>query len=294
MTQPTSLDGMAELLDSGEYSDMSVTCKQKVFKVHKAVVCTRSNFFRNAMKNGTFKESETGNIDLSDDDPLAVEAVLRFVYQGSYSSLAKGNKDAMILHARVYNLAEMYAIKSLKTMAATELEKLAETDFKLPALPLAIKEIYENCQVDDKTLRDIVVRVVLSNYDSLLKPSAGNFESMKLTELGDFAADILHAKCTGSDIEESAKDKDMVDFLCPSGCKEWRIDMSNASAFFKNHKSCPGCQGDIIAIFRSRKAMHKFKCRACHGYLGCSRSTAILVGHRCPSCRIEGSFDLVY
>ncbi|KAE9984456.1 hypothetical protein EG328_008755 [Venturia inaequalis] len=234
MTQPALTEGMPELLDSGEYSDMSVTCRQKVFKVHKAVVCTRSNFFRNAMKNGTFKESETGNIDLSDDDPLAVEAVLRFVYQGSYSSLAKGNKDAMILHARVYNLAEMYAIKNLKTVAATEFEKLAKTDFKLPALPLAIKEIYENCEVDDKTLRDIVVRVVLSNYDSLLKPSAGNFETMKLTEMGDFAADILHAKCTGSDIGESAKDKDMVKFLCPEICGVWRVDLSKASAYFKS------------------------------------------------------------
>ncbi|TID23405.1 Leptomycin B resistance protein pmd1 [Venturia nashicola] len=212
MSELTSMEGIADLLDSGEYSDMSITCKQKVFKVHKAIVCTRSSFFRNAMKNGTFTESESGNIDVSDDDPLAVEAVLRFVYQGSYSSLAENNKDAMILHTQVYNLAEMYAIKNLKTVAAAEFEKLAKKDFKLPTLPLAIKEIYENCPADDKTLRDIATRIVLSNYDSLLKPTKGDFENTKLMELGDFGRDLLHAKLTRSDLGDSGKVNELVHF----------------------------------------------------------------------------------
>lgn len=76
----------------------------------------------------------------------------------------------MILHTRVYNLAEMYAMKNLKTVAAAELEMLAKKDLKLSAFPLAIKEIHDNGPANDTTLRSITVGVVLAHYDSVLKP----------------------------------------------------------------------------------------------------------------------------
>ncbi|QDS69510.1 hypothetical protein FKW77_007081 [Venturia effusa] len=260
--------GAALLLDSGEYSDMSVTCKQKTFKVHKAVVCTRSRFFRNAMKNGTFKvsdegnlhpstlllhflrqsnetESETGKIDLSDDDPLAVEAVLRFVYQGSYSALAKDKEDAMVLHTRVYNLADMYDIKNLKAVAASEFKKLANKNFKLPAFPLAIKEIYENCPADDKTLRDIVIQIVLDHYNILLEPNGGDFASIKMTDLGDFAKDLLHPKVPKTDVGQFGKIQDVFDFFCEDQDFIWRVDLSGASEEFKKSMECPTCD-DIL------------------------------------------------
>lgn len=36
------------LLLSGEYSDFTITCQGDTYKVHKAVVCARSGFFKRA------------------------------------------------------------------------------------------------------------------------------------------------------------------------------------------------------------------------------------------------------
>jgi len=39
-------------LTSGEYSDLAIKCGDDVYKVHKLIVCTRSEFFACAMKFG--------------------------------------------------------------------------------------------------------------------------------------------------------------------------------------------------------------------------------------------------
>lgn len=198
----------------------------------------------------------------------------------------------MILHVRVYNLAEMYAIKDLKPIATAEFEKLAKADFKLPAFPLAIKEIYESCPADDKTLRDAVVRVVLSNYDSLLKPNEGNFETMKLIELGDFAADLLYAKCTRSDIGDSAKGKDVVEFICRGSCGLWRIDSSKLSACFNELTQCPRCGVQyMLPLSATQIYMPRHKCRACGECLGSANADGQYL--QCPSCDFKSTFDRI-
>lgn len=60
------------LLDSGKYSDLTITCGSKSYPVHRALLATRSSFFDGACRN-PFRESETGIIDLTEDDPEAVE-----------------------------------------------------------------------------------------------------------------------------------------------------------------------------------------------------------------------------
>lgn len=45
------------MLDTGLYSDLTLRCGSKDFKVHKAVVCAQSEFFANACKPEGFKVS---------------------------------------------------------------------------------------------------------------------------------------------------------------------------------------------------------------------------------------------
>lgn len=63
------------LFQLGKYSDLKITCGMKQYAVHKAIVCSRSSFFDGACSN-RFREAESGMIDLSGDDPEAVDHMI--------------------------------------------------------------------------------------------------------------------------------------------------------------------------------------------------------------------------
>jgi hypothetical protein len=52
--------------------DLVIILSKETIKVHKAILCSRSDFFRVACKKSTFKEGEESVIDLSadDEDPI--------------------------------------------------------------------------------------------------------------------------------------------------------------------------------------------------------------------------------
>ncbi|KAL2150556.1 hypothetical protein VTH82DRAFT_7119 [Thermothelomyces myriococcoides] len=75
---------LSGLLTSGKFSDMTVLCGGRTFKVHRAIVCTQSPFFDKAITGG-FAESTTNVVELPDDDPYIFERFLQFLYTGNYN-----------------------------------------------------------------------------------------------------------------------------------------------------------------------------------------------------------------
>lgn len=63
------------MFESGKYSDLTIICGPKSYPVHRALLASRSSFFEGACNN-PFQESETGRVDLTHDDPDAVEYML--------------------------------------------------------------------------------------------------------------------------------------------------------------------------------------------------------------------------
>ncbi|KAF4946277.1 hypothetical protein FGADI_11303 [Fusarium gaditjirri] len=88
---------LGNLLKTGDYSDFVIICGQSCHKVHKAIICSRSHFFKAACGSG-FKEAQTGEIKLPDDDPFAVSMMIEYLYLQTYTiprdlSLAQKDQD---------------------------------------------------------------------------------------------------------------------------------------------------------------------------------------------------------
>ncbi|KAH6715823.1 hypothetical protein BKA61DRAFT_334093 [Leptodontidium sp. MPI-SDFR-AT-0119] len=109
------LDSIARCFDTEDYSDLTVKCRDRSWKVHRLIVCSQSKVLHAACTAG-FKEAYTGIIDLDDDDPAPVEVMLKYFYTGKYNEPINESGD---LHLRLqvqvltYNLADKYDVPTL-------------------------------------------------------------------------------------------------------------------------------------------------------------------------------------
>ncbi|KAF2135028.1 hypothetical protein P153DRAFT_279199 [Dothidotthia symphoricarpi CBS 119687] len=76
---------LASLFECGKYSDLTIVCGGKRYPVHRALIATRSSFFEGACRN-SFREADTGVIDLTEDDASAVEHMVHYFYHLDYLS----------------------------------------------------------------------------------------------------------------------------------------------------------------------------------------------------------------
>ncbi|KAL5114352.1 hypothetical protein ACEQ8H_007742 [Pleosporales sp. CAS-2024a] len=74
---------MASLFCNPKFSDLTIVCGAKSYPVHRVLLATRSTFFQGACRN-PFLESETGIINLSEDDAEAVEHMIHYFYHMDY------------------------------------------------------------------------------------------------------------------------------------------------------------------------------------------------------------------
>ncbi|KAF5709422.1 hypothetical protein FMUND_10115 [Fusarium mundagurra] len=94
-TQSAQSKALVNLLKTGDYSDLTITCGEDQYHVHKALICPRSKFFKAAC-DGKFKVCE---IDLPDDDPAAVRMMIEYLYHDTYVpavTIIHRNRDSTI------------------------------------------------------------------------------------------------------------------------------------------------------------------------------------------------------
>ncbi|KFA75611.1 hypothetical protein S40288_04474 [Stachybotrys chartarum IBT 40288] len=76
---------MADLLVTGDFSDLKITSHGRTFDVHRAVVCPQSSFMAAAIKGG-FEEFATGIIQIEKYSLTGVKKMLQYLYVGDYDS----------------------------------------------------------------------------------------------------------------------------------------------------------------------------------------------------------------
>ncbi|KAI6758241.1 hypothetical protein HG530_010481 [Fusarium avenaceum] len=86
---------ISELFKTGDYSDLTIVCGDDRYKVHKAVVCPRSPFFKKAC-DGNVEESQTNEVKLPDDDPVAVRMMIEYLYRHTYTPPLTNAHDSTI------------------------------------------------------------------------------------------------------------------------------------------------------------------------------------------------------
>jgi len=78
-----------QFLSTGDFSDFTIVCGDREFKVHRVVLCAQSRYFRAACKEESFKEGTSRRLELQ-EDPEVFEGVLSFLYTGDYKIPGNG------------------------------------------------------------------------------------------------------------------------------------------------------------------------------------------------------------
>ncbi|KAK0609750.1 hypothetical protein B0T17DRAFT_512582 [Bombardia bombarda] len=81
------MQSLHQLFEKGSYSDLIVKCGDDVYKVHKAILCSRSVYFQKACDNMAFQEAQTGVIDFEVEEPVhpvAVKLTMHYLYHLDY------------------------------------------------------------------------------------------------------------------------------------------------------------------------------------------------------------------
>ncbi|KAJ5737406.1 uncharacterized protein N7483_002531, partial [Penicillium malachiteum] len=130
-------------LETGKYSDLTLSCQGEEFTVHSMVLCNQSGFFEKAL-SGQFQESQSRVINLPEDDPDIVKKMLDFCYRGDYldnledgtaenaastscapceeSSLTGVSLAPETINIHVYLIADKYLIDRLTVVSQQKLQ----------------------------------------------------------------------------------------------------------------------------------------------------------------------------
>ncbi|KAF2094466.1 hypothetical protein NA57DRAFT_60508 [Rhizodiscina lignyota] len=261
--------GIRFFFNTGEFSDLTVRCKGRSWKVHKIIVASKSVFFRNALNNG-FHESNSNELDLSEDnDPDVIEQMLACMYEEDehmyerYLDERPSSLSLLTFLAGLTGVADKYDIPKLGEAAAWEFRVriLEDRDaFCMEELFCNVSAIYVALPETDRRLRDPFMTAIMREYALLRSHEAaagcqdvalaGLVEAVK--QRADFAADIVDAFNRGivEKIRPKVETRGYVGIAChecgreygltPAEAKErvfWTYRRKTQNLIFK----CDGC-----------------------------------------------------
>ncbi|KAG7002068.1 hypothetical protein G7Y79_00029g063640 [Physcia stellaris] len=210
--QPYFKGNKYKLLISEDQADLTLTCGDRVWNVHQAILCPQSGFFRAACKEGfkvnqrnlmirmleKFQESQTKMISLVEDEPIDIWAMLLCVYVGFYSGLYHRTIDQdsnihvslglssyedphriLFGAVKLYTLGDKYDIPVMRKGACAFLERYLES-----AMENTKEDNEEHSPLDFATVYRVICNITPTN-DKGLRIS---FARMCAKHIGDMVA----------------------------------------------------------------------------------------------------------
>ncbi|KAG8529533.1 uncharacterized protein KY384_006170 [Bacidia gigantensis] len=174
-------EGLTQLLESGESTDLIVRTALRHIPVHKLIVCAQSPVLKAICTSG-FKETSSNIIDLTDDKSESIERLVHFFYDGHYYVTEEGPGTVgevelnLSEHIEMYALADKYDIDGLKKAAiqgykmtldlATGRETIRQNIRK--ALLTTLAKVFESTPDSSRGLRDAAIMHIISFADDVV------------------------------------------------------------------------------------------------------------------------------
>ncbi|MCJ1398716.1 hypothetical protein MMC11_001917 [Xylographa trunciseda] len=205
-TEP-SHDGLHKLLNNSDYSDFTVKCGAKTWRIHRAIVCSRSKYFKKVC-DGDFKvrlsppvvsaskivpkEAREAILTLEDEDPDLIEEMLVYLYTMQYPQTPSGLRKAkdMVLDAKMYGIADKYDLPDMKQKVLKAFEPLLALYPSDPLFTEAATYVYRMTIDTDRGLRDLVKGLVWGNRTTMI--TRKDVQECIMHNEG-FKDDVMHA-----------------------------------------------------------------------------------------------------
>ncbi|KAL8870252.1 MAG: hypothetical protein Q9174_003662 [Haloplaca sp. 1 TL-2023] len=164
---------------SEDYHDLIISCEGRQWKVHRVV------------------EGETQSIDLKEEDPDLIEALVDYLYSFDYEdrrqaqpSLQSSASKTLSINANMYIVGDRYNLRELKDLARQKFQTALSKSWDKENLPDVIRTIYDNTLSSDRGLRDCLIPILQSQKTVLRAREA----FMQLVSChGEFAIDLIDA-----------------------------------------------------------------------------------------------------
>ncbi|CZR56348.1 uncharacterized protein PAC_06236 [Phialocephala subalpina] len=214
------LSSIKGLLESERYADLILRCNGETFRVHCAVVCTRSPFLTRAAELQQFKEASLREIDLSADELPTIRAMIRYLYTDDYPDDAGKQDDCaslasictpedededvatplpivadpafpLLFNVKMYIAGNKFSIPGLKTLATNKYRACVTEHWDSPIFSEAATHLWTKTNYPlaaDRQLRDVVVEAAFKHLTHFLKRD--EFVDLMKSH-GDFGLDIV-------------------------------------------------------------------------------------------------------
>ncbi|KLO89442.1 uncharacterized protein LW93_1501 [Fusarium fujikuroi] len=175
--QPHSV--LMHLLQSGEYSDFKMVCKDREFKLHQMIVCPQSPVISAAL-NGGFEETTSKVITVNEFSVRTVQYMVAFLYGSDYrlapeperkpaqhgqgekreeGEIVSGDEELskvlpppsqkiaaqtvyqIVSHLRVNAIADYYGIAKLAKLSTSKIENILKKEMDFHIIPQIIAEM---------------------------------------------------------------------------------------------------------------------------------------------------------
>ncbi|GIZ36648.1 hypothetical protein CKM354_000011700 [Cercospora kikuchii] len=116
----------SDLFNQPTFSDVIISFSGRRIYCHKLILCSKSEYFKKLCDpDSGFSESTQKVIQLRDDDPDAVEHVLRYIYTAEHKSDQDENWK---LQLQITNSAHKYLLHDLANAAMKKFKRVASSE----------------------------------------------------------------------------------------------------------------------------------------------------------------------